>query len=138
MKQIFHTATLCYYDGPLLFEARDAIGGHYIAAAVEDYEGEVRYLLRGVAPEEIGRLRTGRIDLKSLLLESPEDDWYLATFGDDFEGPLLIERHDSPLIDTDYLPERGLRLHDHPVDDAIVETARKENTLVVEIRADSP
>lgn len=138
MKQIFYAATLFYYDGPLLFEARDAIGGHYIAAAVEDHEGEARYLLRGVAPEAIGRLRTGRIDLKSLLLESPEDDWYLATFGNDLEEPLRLERHTSPLIETDYLPERGLLLHDHPSDDEIVETARRENTLVVEIRADSP
>lgn len=138
MKQIFYTATLFYHDGPLLFEARDAIGGHYIAAAVEDREGEARYLLRGVAPGEIGRLRTGRIDLKSLLLEAPEDDWYLATFGDDLEAPLRLERHTSPLVETDYLPERGLLLHDHPPDDEIVETARKENTLVVEIRANSP
>lgn len=138
MKQIRYRSTLCYYDGPLLFEARDAIGGHYLAAAIGVHEGQDRYLLKGVAPDEIGRFRTGGIDLKTLLLESPEDDWYLATFGKDLEEPLNLERHTSPLVETDYLPESGLLFHDRPSDDEIVETARKENALVVEIRADSP
>ncbi len=35
MKTIRHTATLFYYDGPQVFEARDAIGGHYVAVMVE-------------------------------------------------------------------------------------------------------
>lgn len=137
MKQIHYTATHTYYDGILLFEARDSGGSHYIASAIDRQEKYDRYLLKKVPLEALRRFRTGGTDLKSLLLEAPGDDWYVASLGGDPEEPLRLERHTSPLIETDYLPERGLVLHDHPSDDEIVETARKENTLVVEIRADS-
>jgi hypothetical protein len=51
MKTIRHTATLFYYDGPQVFEARDPIGGHYVAVMVEPQDGKDRYLVTGVAPE---------------------------------------------------------------------------------------
>ena len=41
MMQIRHTSTLFYYDGPQVFEARDAIGGHYIA--VKDNRPDLWY-----------------------------------------------------------------------------------------------
>ena len=39
MKTIRHTTTLFYYDGPQIFEARDSIGGHYVAVLVEAIGG---------------------------------------------------------------------------------------------------
>ena len=138
MKRIRHTATHAYYDGIQVFEARDSIGGHYIAVAVEAGETGDRYLLKGVAPDALGRFRIGGMDLRSLFLRSPEDDWYLASFADDPDGPLLLEHRSSPLSETGYIPGPGFFAHHEPSDDDIVETARKENALVVEIRADSP
>lgn len=138
MKRIHHTATHVYYDGIQVFEARDSIGGHYIAVAVEATEERDRYLLTGVSPEALGRFRIGGMDLRSLVLQSPENDWYLASFGGDPAEPLLLEHRSSPLSETGYLPGPGFFLNDDPSDDEIVETARKENALAVEIRADSP
>ena len=34
MRQIRCTCTLFYYDGPQVLEARDGIGGHYVAVLV--------------------------------------------------------------------------------------------------------
>ena len=138
MKRIHHTATHVYYDGIQVFEARDSIGGHYIGVAVEATVKRDRYLLKGVSPEALGQFLIGGIDLRALVLQSPEEDWYLATFADDPTEPLLLEHRSSPLSETDYLPGPGLFLSDDPSGDEIVETARKENALVVEIRADSP
>ena len=35
MKTVRYESTLFYYDGPQVFEARDAIGGHYVAVMVD-------------------------------------------------------------------------------------------------------
>lgn len=138
MKQIHYSSTLFYYDGPQVFDARDAIGGHYVAVAVPAGEGQDRYLLRGVAPEALGLFRSGRMDLRSLLLNSSEEDWYLATFGANPDESLRLESQGSSQPKSAWLPNPGFFLHRHPSTDDVVERARRENTLVVEIRADSP
>ena len=51
VARIRHVRTLVYYDGPQVFEARDTIGGHYIA--VMGASDEIRYLVAGVAPERL-------------------------------------------------------------------------------------
>ena len=78
MKTIRHENTLFYYDGPQVFEARDAIGGHYVAVTVESDTEFDRYLVAGVSPERLRQFRSGALDLKSLLIERAEEEWYLA------------------------------------------------------------
>ena len=51
MIRIHHVRTLVYYDMPQVFEARDVIGGHYIA--VLGPPNDMRYLVAGVSPERI-------------------------------------------------------------------------------------
>lgn len=138
MKPIHYTATHAYYDGVLLFEARDSGGGYYLAVSIERDETQDRYLLKEIPLEALRRFRTGRTDLKSLLLESPGVDWYVAAFADDPDEPLQLEPRSTPLRETDYLPGSGLVLHRRPSEDELVETARRENTLVVEVSADAP
>ncbi len=138
MKQIHYSSTLFYYDGPQVFDARDAIGGHYVAVAVPAGEGQDRYLLRGVAPEALGLFRSGRMDLRSLLLDSSEEDWYLAAFGANPDESLRLESQGPSQPKSEWLPNPGFFLHRHPSTDDVVERARRENALVVEICADSP
>ncbi len=52
MKTIRHTATLFYYDGPQVFEARD--GGHYVAMMVEPEGDRDRYLSRVLNRNDFG------------------------------------------------------------------------------------
>ena len=58
MKTIQHIKTLFYYDGPQVFEARDAIGGHYVAVMAEPAGETDRYLVAGVSPESLRRFRS--------------------------------------------------------------------------------
>ena len=148
MKSIRHTNTLFYYDGPQVFEARDAIGGHYVAvmvgpephsetAAAQSAGLGDRYLVAGVAPERLRQFRAGTIDLRSLLVGSDEDERYVATAGSGVENALAIERLTTPLIESGYLPDEGFLLHEHASDGVLVE-ARERNNLVVEIIAEPP
>ena len=89
MKTIRHTTTLFYYDGPQVFEARDAIGGHYVAVMVEPENGQDRYLVAGVAPERLRQFRSGTLDLRSLLAEAGAEEWYLAP-AVDLEQPFAL------------------------------------------------
>src|SRR5271165_6241073 len=90
MKTIRHTATLFYYDGPQVFEARDGIGGHYVAMMVEPEGDQDRYLVAGVAPERLRQFRSGALDLRSLLAEAGEGEWFLATVAAGLQAGLLL------------------------------------------------
>lgn len=116
MKSIRYSATLFYYDGIQIFEARDAIGGHYVAVMVEPVDGEDRYLLAGVEPERLRQFRIGELDLRSLLLERAEDAWFVAMPRNGFDAPLALEPQASPLQDCPDLPDAGFLLHDSPAE----------------------
>ena len=147
MKSIRHTNTLFYYDGPQVFEARDAIGGHYVAltlgpklrpetAALSDGLGD-RYLVAGVAPERLRQFRVGTIDLRSLLVSSDSEERYVATSRNGVESALDLERLTTPLIESGYLPDEGFLLRDH-ASSTVLREARERNNLVVEIIAEPP
>lgn len=140
-RRIRHTATLAYYDGPLVFEARDGIGGHYLASAAAREPGEPdEFLLRGVSPSALAAFRFGAVDLRSALLDSPDAEWFLARFADSGEeDTLLLEPQAGPLEGSSpLLPDSGFFLHDGPAENAVVEEARRRNALVVELAASPP
>ena len=143
MKTIVHYSTLFYYDGPQVFEARDAIGGHYIAVMVgsepPDTAGNAmrgqgeRCLVAGVAPDQLRLFRSGAIDLRSLLLESVPDEHYLAAVDSAIDQPLRLERLRTPLADSEFLPDPGFLLYDRPADDHVLREARERNNFVIEL-----
>lgn len=138
MKQIQYTSTLFYYDGAQVFEARDDIGGHYIAVlAPVDYALD-QYLVAGVNPESLRQFRSGSLDLRTLLLRSDEEDRYLAQVENNLGRPLILERLTGPLADTELLPDAGFVLHDRPVDDYVVIEARERNNLILELSVEPP
>ena len=148
MKTILHHKTLFYYDGPHVFEARDAIGGHYIAMMVgsdlsgarEDAiqeQGEY-YLVAGVAPDQLRLFRSGATDLRSLLLESAPDEHYLGTVDAGVGQLLQLERLKTPLVNCGLLPDPGFLLYDRPTDDRVLTEARERNNLVIELLTDPP
>ena len=148
MKTIVHYSTLFYYDGPHVFEARDAIGGHYVAVMVGSElpdatenampgRGE-RCLVAGVAPDRLRSFRSGAIDLRSLLLESVPDEHYLAAVDSGVDRPLRLERLTIPLADSGLLPDPGFLLYDRPADDHVLREARERNNFVIELVTDPP
>ena len=138
MKTIRHTNTLFYYDGPQVFEARDSIGGHYVAVMVGSDSLNERCLVAGIAPERLRQFRTGVLDLRSLLIESDEEEQYLATVAAGLDYPLVLDHLRTPLLDSGFLPDAGFVLHDRPSDESVLSEARERNNLVLEIAAEPP
>jgi len=138
VKTIRHTATLFYYDGPQVFEARDAIGGHYIAVMVEPQDGNDCYLVVGVAPERLRQFRAGGLDLHTLISEGGQDEWYLAPVLAGLTEPLPLQAQSALLSDSGFLPEPGFLLYDRPAEELALKEARERHNLVLEIAADPP
>ena len=138
MKHIRHTNTLFYYDGPQVFEARDAIGGHYIAVLTPSDGADDRYLVAGINPEKLRQFRSGVLDLRSLLVESDEEVRYLATAADGLDYPLEIERLPASFMLGELLPDSDFVLHDRPADDYVLDEARARNNLILELAVDPP
>ena len=138
MKTIRHTTTLFYYDGPQVFEARDAIGGHYVAVMVDPQNGIDRYLVAGVDPERLRQFRASTLDLRSLLTEAGAEEWYVATAAAGLDQPLALEPQTLALASSGLLPDAGFLLHDRPTEELALKEARERNNLVLEISAEPP
>ncbi len=110
MKAVHHTATLDYYDGPILFEARDRIGGHYLAVAADIRNGKTLFAVVGVSPERLVEFRSGAVDLRDLMVEAGSEEWYVAC-GNPTTKEFDLELQSSPLSTSHYLPGAGYKLN---------------------------
>lgn len=139
MKTIRPTAVLDYYDGVQIFEGRDASGGHYVGVLVEVVDRVDRYLVTGAAPERLRQFRSGKLDLRTLLLEVPGGEWYL-TWADGSGGEELILRpQEGPLAAREeFLPLPDLFWDDDPIDDSAVTPARERDKGILEFSAEPP
>ncbi|MDP9174750.1 MAG: hypothetical protein M3O30_12915 [Planctomycetota bacterium] len=141
IKNLAYAGTLSYYDGIQIFEARDAIGGNYIALLVDDSEdGLPAYAIVGVSPFRLQDFRLGKVDLLTIMRERSQGEW--------FYGPLMPSENGSAQvaaelradeIPSDYLPDDGLILSFSP--DVDVSSVRKEiaahNRLALEVSLES-
>ena len=107
MKTVKLAEILEYYDGILLFTAQDPIGGNYLCEAIDTVGDFDRYAVVGVRPERLEDFRAGRVDLRTLMLEAPEDEWYITIADGTTDDPLKLEAQDGPLAETEYLPGEG-------------------------------
>ena len=138
MKTITPKATLFWYDGPQVFEARDAIGGHYVGVAVEEPPGVSRHVVVGLPPAELHRLQAGALDLRACLVEAGAEEWHLTPVDVDLAEPLRLDPQAGSLEATGLLPDEGFFLHlDSPDESTLVES-RTRNRLVMELAAEPP
>jgi len=140
MKTIRHTATLYYYDGVQVFEGRDAIGGHYVAMLVGSEGGADRYLVVGASPENLRLFRVGALDLRTLLEQRPDGQWYLADLTAGWEQSISLEPQSAELSRSALMPDPGFVLHGgaiREVETALSE-ARARNNLVLELSLEPP
>ena len=138
MRSITHKATLFWYDGPQVFEARDAIGGHYVGVAVEEPPGVSRHLVVGAPPERLRRLRAGSLDLRTFLMEAGTEEWYVTLGDGDLAAPLPLDPQAGSLQETGFLPDEGFFLHPEPPDESMLVESRARNRLVMELAAEPP
>ena len=134
MKTILYTATLLYYDGARIFEGRDRIGGHYVATLIDDANGADTYAVVGVSPESLRRFRSGAMDLKSLMLETPDEQWYIAQPEGGDGVPIRLRSQTSPISESGSLPDDGLVLYDDSVDCLSFEKKMERRRAVAPVR----
>ena len=138
MKTIRPTAILAYYDGVQVFEGCDSIGGHYVGMVIDTVGDYDRYLVTGARPERLRQFRSGALDLRTLLLESPGGEWYLTLTDSDPGESLTLAPQDKPLAEADFLPQEGYLLSDTPIDDLALYEARARDNVVFEFSAEPP
>ena len=110
------TKVLDYYDGVMVFRGQDTDGKQYVGSIIDTTDGIDRYLVKTAAPERIKDLEQGRVDLRSLLLEHADDEWYLTFDGHAPDQPLELLLQDGPIEATDFLPSDDYFLGDEDVD----------------------
>ena len=94
------TEVLEWYDGPVVFEARDKRGALYIGMSVEE-NGFHYFALFEVEEERMSLFKQGEIDLRSLILIRDSEYWYM--WG---EGAYAIAQSNSHYYE-DILPDEG-------------------------------
>ena len=97
MKTVKLTEILDYYDGIQLFAARHPIGGHYVCDMIDPVGDFDRYLVVGVRPERLDEFRTGEVDLRTLLLEAPDGEWFITVADGTIDDPLTSVLQQEPL-----------------------------------------
>ena len=135
--EIRFTKTLDYYDGILVFEAKDPIGGTYVALHLENREQGDRYLLVGCRPDELRMFRHGATDLRSLITKSAIYGWYLADLAE-LDIPLVIVKQGSGSVPNDYLPGEGYKISDFEVDHGITETVIERDNVIIQVSIEPP
>ena len=139
MTSISATEVLIYYDGVQVFAGRDPIGGHYVGMILERISRYDRYLVTGVRPERLRQFRSGTLDLRTLFLEAPGGQWYIALTNGDPRDSVELEPQEGNIADADdLLPLEGLTLHDGPIDDLAMQEARARHNVVFEFSIEPP
>ena len=133
MKTVKITEILDYYDGILVFVAQDPIGGQYVASLIERTSQNDRYLVVGAKPERLKDLRSGMVDLRTLLLEMPEGQWYITIPEGTLDDPMELEPQSTSLGESDYLPGEDYFLGEEPRDEAELQRALERGNVVAVI-----
>ena len=111
MKTAKITEILDYCDGIVTFAAQDPIGGHYVGFLIEsDAQKDHRYLVVGARPRRLNDLQGGKVDLRTLMLQTPEDTWYTATPEGSIDDPFTLEPQQTSLAESGYLPAEAYYL----------------------------
>ena len=119
MKTVKLTEILDYYDGIQLFAARDPIGGHYVCEMIDTVGDFDRYMVVGVRPERLDEFRTGEVDLRTLLLEAPDGEWFITIADGTIDDPMTLLAQSTPLVESDNLPSDGYFLRpEEPPDES--------------------
>lgn len=134
-KTFKHEATLDYCDGPLIIQLTDTIGGNYLGI-VRDYDDA--FVVVGTPLELIHKFRCGVVDLKTVLLGSESDPWYLASFSEEQQTLKAIPQFGKS-IEHEISPDEGSFLHYHNVtnSDEISVLARNRGTTLIQLSLES-
>ena len=132
MKTILPTETFVYYDGVAVFAGMDPVGNHYVGMIIDASESTDSYIVAGVSPEMLRSFRLGDVDLRTLFLQSPDENWYISRAECRPGDPLVLEPQAGSLLDTGYLPDEGFVLTDYVVGELTLQQAGDRGKAVDE------
>ena len=110
MKTIHHRNILSYHDGPQIIQANDDDGQNYLGLWVEPDGSQERFVFKAVAADRINSFLLGLVDLRTLLLEHSEDEWFLGTPGGSIDEPFALKVQNGSMDEYDWLPAPGFFL----------------------------
>ena len=85
----------------------------------------------GVRPDRLDEFRTGEVDLRTLLLEAPDGEWFITVADGTIDDPLTLVPQEEPLAETDYLPKEGYFLEEPtPVSESDIKQAVERGNVV--------
>ncbi len=116
MKSINLTDILVYYDGIQVFAAADAAGRSYVGVGYGPDISTDCYLVTAALPERLQQFRSGLLDLRSLLLEAPDGEWFITVDKEGGDAPLFLEPQPGPVAQSPYLPGPNFILDCEPVE----------------------
>lgn len=99
-------SVLDYYDGPLLFTAKDALWNWYLSVFLETTEAGSEYVRVRVSEERLNEFMVGHRDLKSMYSHPEADEFYtlITNTADEFLEAKPVESRD---LKTHLLPRSG-------------------------------
>ncbi len=100
------TESFLYNDIKLIFSARDEQGQNYIAIYSGDLTEGFEYTTVPVSRESLEAFCEKRIDLRDLVTERGEEEWYVMMAQGSY-GNVEMQRQTGLLTETDRLPEAG-------------------------------
>ena len=125
MRTIRITSTLLYCDGPILCDALDPIGGHYLVMSVSDDDLGERFVVAGIEPRKLRNFKNGKSDLLSTFTDRVIEEWYIGRSSTVNENELDLTGQEVSLAGSGLLPKPGFYLR--PVVNAR-STAKKSTT----------
>lgn len=138
MKTIRHKETLFYYDCPQVFVGLDRIGGHYLSVLTEGDDDGDTYLTVGIEPEDLRSFRSGKRDLRELVVKSAVSEWFTITTLGDFSQDLKLLAANGEIPES-MLPDHGFVLTGSPIGAEFVQQeAKARNNVVFEAWIDPP
>ena len=138
MKNIHPTEILDYYDGIEIFAGLDEIGGSYLGVRCEVSGEHDRYVVVGVRPERLREFRSGVLDLRDLMLDTPGGDWYITLANMAYGDTMQLEPQSMPLEQSGLLPLAGFTLNDLQLDDRVLREAHERNNIILEVSVEPP
>ena len=100
------TESFLYNDLELIFSAKDQEEQDYIAMYSGDLTEGFEYTTVPVSQESLKAFREKQIDLRTLMTEKGEEEWYVAMVQGNY-SEVEMQRQTDLLTETDRLPEAG-------------------------------
>ena len=74
---------------------------------------------------------TGEVDLRTLLLEAPDGEWFITVADGTIDDPLTLVLQQEPLAESECLPEEGYFLEEPtPVSESDIQQAVQRGNVV--------